>query len=146
MASTPLHPTGPTSAPAPLGPVVLRFTALPEHVRTARLVAASLSRRLGLDGSDVEGVRLAVSEACGRAVQRSESAGTAELVEMTLLASSGVLVVEVVDGAGDDGVESEEVALVLMEGLADEVSVTAGPGGPGGTTRLTWGLPADPAV
>lgn len=145
MAPPPQHPTGPGGAPAPLGPVVLRFTALPEHVRTARLVATSLSRRAGLDTTDVEGVRLAVGEACGRAVQRSESAGTAELVRMVLSASSGVLVVEVVDGAGDDGVESEEVAMLLMEGLADEVSVSAGPGGPGGTTRLTWGLPADTA-
>ncbi|WP_219729521.1 ATP-binding protein [Quadrisphaera sp. INWT6] len=144
MAPPSQHPAGP-GAPAALGPVVLRFTALPEHVRTARLVATSLSRRVGLDTTDVEGVRLAVGEACGRAVQRSESAGASDLVEMVLTAASGVLVVEVVDGAGDDGVESEEVAMLLMEGLADEVSVTAGPGGPGGTTRLTWGLPTDPA-
>lgn len=146
MALPSHHPTGPSSAPAPLGPVVLRFTALPEHVRTARLVATSLSRRAGLDSTDVEGVRLAVGEACGRAVQRSESAGTADLVRMVLTAAAGVLVVEVVDGAGDDGVESEEVAMLLMEGLADEVTVTAGPGGPGGTTRLTWGLPGGAAA
>ncbi|WP_257570808.1 ATP-binding protein [Streptomyces sp. NP160] len=132
---------GPSGAPAPLGPVVLRFSALPEHVRIARLVATSLARRAGLAGGDVEGVRLAVGEACGRAVQRSESAGAAELVELTATCRGGELVVEVVDHAGDDGVETEEVAMLLMEGLADEVAVTAGPGGPGGTTRLTWRPP-----
>ncbi|MGQ7295219.1 ATP-binding protein [Quadrisphaera sp. KR29] len=134
-------PTGPSSAPAPLGPVVLRFSALPEHVRIARLVTTSLARRAGLAGSDVEGVRLAVGEACGRAVQRSESAGTAEMVELTATTGGGGMVVEVVDHAGDDGVETEELAVLLMEGLADEVSVTAGPGGPGGTTRLSWSAP-----
>jgi anti-sigma regulatory factor (Ser/Thr protein kinase) len=136
----------PSSAPAPLGPVVLRFSALPEHVRTARLVTTSLARRAGLTGGDVEGVRLAVGEACGRAVQRSESAGTSELVELTATSRGGELVVEVVDHAGDDGVETEEVAMLLMEGLADEVAVTAGPGGPGGTTRLVWRSPAPSAV
>ena len=44
----------------------------------------------------------------------------------------------VVDAGGDDGVESEDVAMLLMEGLADQVVVTACPGGPGGTTRLVW--------
>ncbi|PWJ53333.1 Anti-sigma regulatory factor (Ser/Thr protein kinase) [Quadrisphaera granulorum] len=117
---------------------MLRFTALPEHVRIARLVTTSLARRAGLSAGDVEGVRLAVGEACGRAVQRSESAATSELVEVTSTSSAGTLVVEVVDHAGDDGVETEEVAMLLMEGLADEVAVTAGPGGRGGTTRLTW--------
>ncbi|MEH3075333.1 ATP-binding protein [Quadrisphaera setariae] len=136
--TSPTPARGPGGAPAPLGPVVLRFSALPEHVRIARLVTTSLARRAGLVGGDVEGVRLAVGEACGRAVQRSESAGAAELVEVTATSRGGELVVQVVDHAGDDGLETEEVAMLLMEGLADEVAVTAGPGGPGGTTRLTW--------
>ncbi len=90
-------------------------------------------------------MRLAVGEACGRAVQRSESAGGAELVQMVLTAASGVLVVEVVDGAVTTAWSPRMVAMLLMEGLADEVSVSRGPRCPGGTTRLTWGLPADAA-
>ena len=123
------------------GPVLLRFSALPEHVRTARLVATAVARRSGLSDADLEGVRLAVGEACSRAVQRQESAAGDELVEVELTTRPEQLVIEVRDGAGDDGVESEEIALLLMEGLADEVVVGAGPGGPGGTTRLTWHLP-----
>jgi Histidine kinase-like ATPase domain len=122
------------------GPVVLRFTAFPEHVRTARLIAMAVARRAGLGGGVLEEVRLAVGEACSRAVQRSESAGTHELVEVAVSVSGKALTIEVRDGAGDDGIESEEVALLLMEGLADLVEVSAGPGGPGGTTRLTWRL------
>jgi anti-sigma regulatory factor (Ser/Thr protein kinase) len=126
--------------PATVGPVRLRFSALPGHVRTARLVAMAVARRAGLDETSLEGVRLAVGEACSRAVQRSESAETEDLVAVEVSATSAALSISVQDGAGDDGIESEEVALLLMEGLADEVDVTAGPGGPGGTTRLTWHL------
>jgi len=36
--------------------VELRFTALPEHVRTARLVAVSLARRAGVGDETLDGV------------------------------------------------------------------------------------------
>jgi hypothetical protein len=133
----------PADHPAPAS-VVLRFTPLPEHVRTARLVAASVARRLGLHDDQQDAVRLAVGEACGRAVQRTESAGLLEPVELVLTPhgpeddGSARLVVVVVDAAGDDGVESEDVAIVLMQGLADHVDVGRGPGGPGGRTQLSW--------
>ena len=48
--------------------VELRFSALPAHVRTARLVATALARRAGLDEALLDEVRLAVGEACSRAV------------------------------------------------------------------------------
>lgn len=124
--------------------VTLRFSPLPEHVRTARLVATALARRLGLGEDQLDAVRLAVGEACARAVQRAESARQRDLVTLELahrsLEAGGAVRLEavVVDGGGDDGVESEDVAMLLMEGLADEVVVGPGPGGPGGTTRLLW--------
>ncbi len=49
--------------------VELRFSPLPENVRTARLLAATLARRSGLDEAVVDEVKLAVGEACIRAVQ-----------------------------------------------------------------------------
>ena len=48
--------------------VELRFSALPAHVRTARLVAAAVALRSGVDESVLDEVRLAVGEACSRAV------------------------------------------------------------------------------
>lgn len=48
--------------------VELRFSALPGHVRTARLVVAAMARRVGIDESTLDEVRLAVGEACSRAV------------------------------------------------------------------------------
>jgi anti-sigma regulatory factor (Ser/Thr protein kinase) len=48
--------------------VELRFTPQPEHVRTARLVAVALARRVGVEAGLLDEVRLAVGEACSRAV------------------------------------------------------------------------------
>jgi anti-sigma regulatory factor (Ser/Thr protein kinase) len=48
--------------------VDVRFTALPAHVRTARLVALAVARRVGVSDDTLDEVRLAVSEACSRAV------------------------------------------------------------------------------
>lgn len=48
--------------------VSLAFSAIPAHVRTARLVAASVARRAGVDDALLDEVRLAVGEACSRAV------------------------------------------------------------------------------
>ena len=42
--------------------VELRFSALPAHVRTARLVAAAVARRSGVDEAVLDEVRLAVGD------------------------------------------------------------------------------------
>ena len=49
--------------------VEVTFTPLPAHVRTARLVATAVARRSGVDESLLDEVRLAVGEACSRAVE-----------------------------------------------------------------------------
>ena len=48
--------------------VELLLPALPAHVRTARLVVVAAARRAGLADELVDEVRLAVGEACARAV------------------------------------------------------------------------------
>ncbi|MCW2715973.1 MAG: anti-sigma factor, partial [Frankiales bacterium] len=48
--------------------VELRLSPLPSHVRTARLVVVAAARRAGLDDERVDELRLALGEACGRAV------------------------------------------------------------------------------
>ena len=69
--------------------VELRFTALPAHVRTARLVAAAVARRSGVDEALLDEVRLAVGEACSRAVEAHRRHCPAEPVEMTLTDERG---------------------------------------------------------
>lgn len=120
--------------------VHLRFSPLPEHVRTARLVATTVARRLGLTDDVLEGVRLAVGEACARAVQRSETLDEPQPVEMELWDDGGRLVVEVRDRAAlPRELVPGNLSLTLLEGLADRVELRPGPAGPGGQLRLEWG-------
>jgi len=75
--------------------VEVTFTPLPAHVRTARLVATAVARRSGVDESLLDEVRLAVGEACSRAVEAHRRHCPAEPVkiQMTDLGSRFVVVV-----------------------------------------------------
>ncbi|UER53417.1 ATP-binding protein [Kineosporiaceae bacterium SCSIO 59966] len=117
--------------------VHLAFTALPEHVRTARLVATAVARRLTVDVEQLEEIRLAVGEACARAVRRSAALDRVGVVTVDLHDDGGRLVVEVTDDAGADAA-ADDLALTLLAGLAPAVAVEDGPGGPGGRLRLDW--------
>jgi anti-sigma regulatory factor (Ser/Thr protein kinase) len=66
--------------------VTLRLPPSAAHVRTARLIAAAVARRSGVGDELLDEVRLAVGEACARAVRQHErhgmsSAVTVEFVE-----------------------------------------------------------------
>ncbi|MEE1763660.1 ATP-binding protein [Streptomyces sp. SP18BB07] len=136
--------------------VELRFSALPEHVRTARLVAAAVARRAGVDEAVLDEVRLAVGEACTRAVGLHQSSGISAPVRVSLIEEEKQFSIEVGDeaphavpgdrssGAGDADVEVEEddMGLAVISGLVDDVEVTAGENG--GLIRMTW--PTTPSV
>ena len=79
--------------------VEVAFTALPAHVRTARLVAVAVARRSGVADSLLDEVRLAVGEACSRAVEAHRRYCPAEPVKIELMASSGRFEVVVTDSA-----------------------------------------------
>lgn len=114
----------------------LSLPPLPEHVRTARLVAVAAARRAGVDEDAVDDVRLAVGEAVARAVLRHASAGTDSDVEIVLADDDG-FAVEVRDRT-DAGLEDEDegVALALGRALAPDVALVPRPGGT--TLRLRW--------
>lgn len=132
--------------------VELRFSALPEHVRTARLVAAAVARRAGVDEAVLDEVRLAVGEACSRAVGLHQSSGTSAPVRVTLTEEEKQFSIEVGDEApraapgetvsgssrGDSDAETEEdeMGLAVISGLVDDVEVTAGENG--GLIRMSW--------
>jgi serine/threonine-protein kinase RsbW len=75
--------------------VEVEFTPLPAHVRTARLVATAVARRSGVDEALLDEVRLAVGEACSRAVEAHRRYCPAEPVriEMSDLGERFVVVV-----------------------------------------------------
>ena len=141
--------------------VELRFTPLPAHVRTARLVTVSLARRAGIDDEVLDEVRLAVGEAATRAVGRHEVACPLEPVLVRLTDDAGSFVAEVFDRAPDatageiaDLAVSTGPALVdhgadelppgvdlaVIGALVDDVTVEAGPHGC--RVRMAWPVAA----
>jgi serine/threonine-protein kinase RsbW len=102
--------------------VEVSFTALPAHVRTARLVALAVARRAGVSDQLLDEVRLAVGEACSRAVGVHQSKIPDQPVLMRLTDEQDRFVVEVVDGGP---LEHEVVDADLAALDPDELSAPA---------------------
>lgn len=129
--------------------VELSFTALPAHVRTARLVATAVARRSGVDEALLDEVRLAVGEACSRAVEGHQIYCPAEPVRLALTDLAGRFEVEVTDtcapgdwpaapaqaGAAGPG-KPTGLSLAVIEGLADEVKISETSAGT--IIKMTW--------
>lgn len=64
--------------------VRLSFSPAPAHVRTARLVGVAVARRAGVAEELLEEVRLAIGEACSRAVALHRSNGLQDLVDVAM--------------------------------------------------------------
>src|SRR6476659_8479604 len=139
--------------------VELRFSALPEHVRTARLVAAAVARRAGVDEAVLDEVRLAVGEACTRAVGLHRANNADLPVRVLLIEGEKKFSIEVGEeapsatesandrargpsaraderavarpGSGEsESAEDEgEMGLAVISGRVDDVEVIGGPGG-----------------
>ncbi|MFD3550549.1 ATP-binding protein [Streptomyces goshikiensis] len=130
--------------------VELRFSAQPEHVRTARLVAAAVARRAGVEEALLDEVRLAVGEACSRAVGLHRVNGLLAPVRVVLTEEEKTFSIEVGDGVPgaaesvpgiaavlDPDIEGEdEMGLAVISGLVDDVEVTTGESG--GTIKMSW--------
>ncbi|MGQ0847371.1 MAG: ATP-binding protein [Sporichthyaceae bacterium] len=133
--------------------VELRFSAQAAHVRTARLVAATVARRAGVDGDLLDEIRLAVGEACSRAVSLHRSAGLADPVAINLHIDEFTFAVEVVDAVSptlhatlSDGqlrpagrapaTTDDSLGLALISGLVDDVQID--PGLDGVRVRMAW--------
>lgn len=124
--------------------VELRFSALPAHVRTARLVAAAVARRAGVDEAVLDEVRLAVGEACSRAVELHRRSSPNEPVTVVLVEQGDGFEVSVTDRAAPDPGPDAGPDEGPEAGPEPAPGATAGqePGGPvfgtraGGTTGV----------
>jgi anti-sigma regulatory factor (Ser/Thr protein kinase) len=114
--------------------VEMSFTPLPAHVRTARLVATAVARRSGVDEALLDEVRLAVGEACSRAVEAHQLYCPGEPVRVALTGAGTRFEVVVSDQAG----EGTASAAAGQAGAAP----AARPGGAGGNSA--GGLPVLP--
>lgn len=100
----------------------LTFPAAPDHVRTARMLAARVARDEGAGDDLVEDVRLAVGEACALSV------GDAEQLEITLNSGVDALSVTVRRlGVGASGApllseDAKQLSRVLLQALAPQLT------------------------
>ena len=145
--------------------VEVTFPPLPAHVRTARLVATAVARRSGIDESLLDEVRLAVGEACSRAVEAHRKHCPGQPIRVALCDDGERFEVVVTDAApadadgeaplaaaaqggtgtargaaaGADGVVLQlpaAVGLAVITGLADDVHIS--PAGDGTSVAMSW--------
>jgi serine/threonine-protein kinase RsbW len=139
--------------------VTVSFTPLPEHVRTARFIAASVARRAGIAEGVLDEIKLAVSEACSLAVRFNLAHAPSSPVELRLIEDTGRFSVEVADSVGrlapdadgelafdltndDDRVDGvdlsghERLGLAVISGLVDDMSVAYLAAG--SVVTMTW--------
>jgi anti-sigma regulatory factor (Ser/Thr protein kinase) len=145
--------------------VRLAFTPDPAYVRTVRMVAAAAARQAGVADDLLDEVRLAIGEACTRAIGIHRRNGLADPVDVSM-SEGGRFTVRVVDrGAAEDarreragsvgdlaarvdaqadrdGLDEDllppEVGLALLGGLVHDLSVAAAGTGPGTEVRMSW--------
>ena len=135
--------------------VDVSFTPLPAHVRTARLVATAVARRGGVPDSLLDEVRLAVGEACSRAVEAHQRHCPTVPVHIRLTRDDDRFEVTVTDvGSPEtapasngefaaDGQLPSAMGLAVITGLADDVNITRTDEGL--TIQMSWNCqaPAD---
>jgi serine/threonine-protein kinase RsbW len=118
--------------------VEVTFTPLPVHVRTARLVATAVARRSGVAESLLDEVRLAVGEACSRAVEAHQRHCPEQPIRVSLT---------------DDGEQFQVVVTDAVQGSEYDRSAGVSPltgtgaeGGDGAALGVDFAFPSAGAV
>ncbi|WP_192765749.1 ATP-binding protein [Plantactinospora soyae] len=139
--------------------VRLSFTPAPVHVRTARLVGVAVARRAGVAEELLDEVRLAIGEACARAVALHRQYGLTELV-MVEMSDGPTYTVRVIDRApieaglglaalppdelADESLTDEAltvgVGFALLAGFVEDLQVRPVDEGVGTEVRMAWPL------
>lgn len=137
--------------------VTLRLPPSAAHVRTARLIAAAMARRSGVGEGLLDEVRLAVGEACARAVRLHERHGVSSAVAVEFVEGDRFRVA-VVDGAdvepgngqfgGSTGSgevpwadpSGDALGLALLAAVVQDLAVAPDPAGRGTRVTMSWPL------
>ncbi|MEH1123695.1 ATP-binding protein [Micromonospora sp. CPCC 206061] len=137
--------------------VRLAFSPAPVHVRTARLVGVAVARRAGVAEELLDEVRLAIGEACTRAVALHQQYGLADLVTVEM-SDEERYTVRVIDrapieaGLGIAALPPDELAnesltdealtvgvgFALLAGFVDDLQVRPVDEGIGTEVRMVW--------
>lgn len=136
--------------------VELAFSPLPAHVRTARLIATAVARRGGVEETLLDEVRLAIGEACSRAVEAHRQHCPDEPVRVELRDGADRFEVVVTDRVPDDDptrsggpgpVDLAELngdlnlGFAVIAGLADDVDIASTPSGV--EIKMSWPVKKD---
>jgi anti-sigma regulatory factor (Ser/Thr protein kinase) len=139
--------------------VRLSFSPAPVHVRTARLVGVAVARRAGVAEELLDEVRLAIGEACARAVALHRQYGLADLV-LVEMSDDGAYTVRVIDRApveaglglaalppdelADESLTDEAltvgVGFALLAGFVEDLQVRPVAEGIGTAVQMAWPL------
>jgi anti-sigma regulatory factor (Ser/Thr protein kinase) len=137
--------------------VRLSFSPAPVHVRTARLVGVAVARRAGVAEELLDEVRLAIGEACTRAVALHRQYGLPDLV-LVEMSDGGPYTVRVIDRApieaglglaalppdelADEALTDEAltvgVGFALLAGFVEDLQVRPVADGIGTEVRMVW--------
>jgi anti-sigma regulatory factor (Ser/Thr protein kinase) len=137
--------------------VRLSFSPAPVHVRTARLVGVAVARRAGVAEELLDEVRLAIGEACTRAVALHRQYGVPDLV-LVEMSDEGGYIVRVIDrapieaGLGLAALPPDELAkesltdealtvgvgFALLAGFVEDLQVRPVDEGIGTEVRMVW--------
>ena len=155
------------STPPASSTVHLAFSPDPAYVRTIRLVAAAVARRAGVADELLDEVRLAIGEACTRAVALHRRYGLTDPIDVMMTdggrftvqvtdrgpagsarddpgETTGAIMVQVAAETGlppvDEEALSAGVGLALLKGLVSDLAVASGAGGSGTEVRMSWPL------
>jgi anti-sigma regulatory factor (Ser/Thr protein kinase) len=137
--------------------VRLSFSPAPVHVRTARLVGVAVARRAGVAEELLDEVRLAIGEACTRAVALHRQYRLPDLV-LVEMSDEGSYTVRVIDRApieaglgiaalppdelADESLTDEAltvgVGFALLAGFVEDLQVRPVQEGIGTEVRMVW--------
>jgi serine/threonine-protein kinase RsbW len=120
------------------------YPAVPDSVPRARGVLSAFAASAGLSNEQLEGVRLAVSEAVTNVVRHAYGSGDAGEIHVSASLNSGELRVLIADdGCGlpnREGTRGLGLGLVWMAEFSDGLKLFTRPGG-GLEVRLRFNLP-----
>lgn len=145
--------------------VHLSFSPDPAYVRTVRLVAAAVARRAGVSDELLDEVRLAIGEACTRAVAVHRRHGLDALIAVAMSdggrftvrvvdrgpseaatkepgETTGAIMAQVAAETGRAGIDEDMltfgVGLALLTGLVSDLDVAATKDGKGTEVKMSW--------
>jgi stage II sporulation protein AB (anti-sigma F factor) len=121
--------------------VVLELAAIPENVGVARLLVATLAGQAGFTITEVDEVKLAVSEAVTNAIIHGYGIDAEQLVRLDVRLEGGLLTLTVIDhGRGIEDIawamqpavssdpERMGLGFAFMQSHMDSLSVDSAPG------------------